>query len=71
MRVPQMIGQVLVFRVAEIPNFVALDPLAFKIAENFILINRASLTEIGQEFQHGVIAHANDPRGSVDRISLH
>jgi hypothetical protein len=56
---PAQIGwNVLLFRVAERPNLIALDSLARQVAQVFILIFRACLSNLCQQLNNGIFRHS-------------
>ncbi|MDP9383434.1 MAG: hypothetical protein M3Q29_25485 [Chloroflexota bacterium] len=60
-----LFGHVLLFGVAERPDFVALDPPARQVGEHGVLVVGAGFAQVGQQLDDGVLRHASDPdRGS-------
>jgi hypothetical protein len=58
--------QVFVFGINETPNFVALNPFAFQIAKNLVLIRGADAASIAQQFYNCVFGCAGQTRRGTD-----
>lgn len=65
-----MFGYVLVFAVAEIPDFIALDSLASDVAQHLVLVFKARLASFFEQARDGVLGNARDPHGGADRIAF-
>lgn len=66
----QFFGNILFLRVAERPDFVALNFCARKIAESLVLIFGACLPDPSKQFRYGVLCNARHADGGANRISL-
>lgn len=66
----QVAGNILFFRIAERPNLVALDSLAWQVAKRLVLIFGAHLADSSEKFCNGVFRYACHPYGSPNRITL-
>jgi hypothetical protein len=65
---PHFVGYVLFLCVAKIPNFITLNPLARKIAQYFVLVFPACLTDLRQKLQDGIkgnVGHAGSSAHAV------
>ncbi len=56
------LGDILLFAVAESPDFVDLQALASEVPHHAVLIFGASLANVHQQFRHGVDAHPDHAR---------
>jgi hypothetical protein len=68
--VPHFIRQVFVFGVTEAPNFVAMNPLALKIAEYLVLIGRTGRAKLHQQLLNRPAMRAGHARGGTKRVAL-
>src|SRR5260370_5680382 len=66
----QIGGNVLFFRVAERPNLIALDSLAWQIAQGLVLIFRARLSNPRQQLNNGVFRYSRHSHRSANRVSF-
>jgi hypothetical protein len=62
---------VLLFLVAERPDFIALDTLASKVAQRFVLVDRACGPEIHQQLGNGIDAYASHAGYGAEAVSLY
>lgn len=70
-KLPALIGgHVLFLRVAERPDFIALDSLARQVAQRLVLIFRASLSNLRQQLNHSVFRNARHSHRSAYRITF-
>ena len=67
----KLFRQVLFFRVAKRPDFIALDSLTRQVAKGLVLIFQARLTSIGQELDYGVLCHASHTNCGPNRVPLY
>src|SRR5258708_33265893 len=61
---------VALFGEAEAPDFIALDALAFETTNILIMIGRADLSGIHQDFRNRIDRHVAHPRGRPHRTAL-
>jgi len=61
---------VLLFRVAERPDFIALNPLNGQIAHMLVVVERACLSEILQQFFDGHARHAGHARSRAQAVAF-
>ncbi len=61
---------VLVFRVAERPNFIALNTLAIQIYESLVEVLRARPAKFYEKFRNRVLGHTRHANCSADAVSL-
>jgi len=61
---------ILFLRVAERPNFIALDSLTRQVAQGLVLIFRACLSNLRQQFNNGVLCNARHSHRGANRIAL-
>ena len=64
-------SDILLFRVDERPNFVALNAPHVEITDMGLMIIGAGATQVTQESQYRMLADAQHPACCVDRISFH
>jgi len=63
-------GNVLLLRIAEGPNFVALNTLAGQINQHRLLIVLACLSDLRQELENGIESHVAHAGRAAKRVPL-
>ena len=66
----QVLRDVLLLRVAEGPNLIALNPATGQVPKVGILVLRGGLPNFGQEAQDGPLRHAGHAAGRTNAVSL-
>jgi hypothetical protein len=64
-------GNVLLFRIAELPDFVTLNPLALQVSQSAVLIVRARAAEITQKIQDSVLRHSGHSLCRIDGVAFY
>lgn len=66
---PLPLGNILIFRVDEAPNFIGLELLAVKVSEGLVLVLGASRSHVYQELGNSINGNVGYPRCSPNDLT--